>query len=147
MDRLFNEIRAMIIEGLPTAAKLTDAGLATLEKLSQEVIGVYFERLQSPVLRAALAVLWLSLHKENFPFPCWLTTFGVLLARQASRDGHSSCPVVQEFHKPPTTRSLEFDILNWTISRRIFSPRHTEHAGWLFANLLGGPVLLSACRR
>ena len=46
---------------------LTDASLATLKKLSQEVIGVFFEWLQSPVLRAALAVLWLSLHKENFP--------------------------------------------------------------------------------
>ncbi len=57
----------MITEGLPAVLELTDA-LATLEKLSQEVIGVFYERLQSPVLRAApLAVLWLSLHKENFP--------------------------------------------------------------------------------
>ena len=61
------EIRSMITEGLPTDVELTDASLATLKKLSQEVIGVFFERLQSPVLRAALAVLWLSLHKENFP--------------------------------------------------------------------------------
>ena len=62
-----NEIRAMILEGLPTAMKLTDASLATLEKLSQEVIGVYFEWLQSPVSVPPWLCFGFLCTKKTFP--------------------------------------------------------------------------------
>ncbi len=62
-----NDIRMLLAEGLSSDPMLTDASLATLKMLSQEVVGVFFERFHAPVLRAALAVLWLSLHREKFP--------------------------------------------------------------------------------
>ena len=70
------DIRMLLAEGLSSDPKLTDASLSTWKMLRQEVVGVFFERFHAPVLRAALAVPWLSLHREKFL--SWLTTCAVV---------------------------------------------------------------------
>ncbi len=83
-----DDIWMLLAEGLSSDPKLTGASLSTLKMLSQEVVGVFFERFHAPVLRAALAVLWLSLHREKFPLLAdWLITCAVLQVLLGSSGG------------------------------------------------------------
>ena len=104
-----NDIRMLIAEGLSSDPMLTDASLATLKMLSQEVVGVFFERFHAPVLRAALAVLWLSLHREKFP----------LLADNLSSAAGTAGKLRWALFLPSSARVSQVDILNWTPSKRI----------------------------
>ena len=41
--------------------------MSTLVSLSQEVVGAYRDKYQAPMYRAALTILWLSLHPSDAP--------------------------------------------------------------------------------
>ena len=56
----------MLCEGLASDPALSEGSLSTLLLMCQEVGGTYHDRLRAPVFCAAVAVLWLALHKEKF---------------------------------------------------------------------------------
>ena len=62
-------IRALLVELLGDACRLSPEGFATLQTICHEVGCDFQPRVCSPVFCTAVVVLWLALHRET-DFPC-----------------------------------------------------------------------------
>ena len=66
-DPVVKAIRALLVELLDDAFRLTPECVATLQTICREVGCDFQQRLWSPVFCTAVVVLWLALHRERFP--------------------------------------------------------------------------------
>ena len=66
-DPVVKAIRALLVELLDDACRLTPECVATLQTICREVGCDFQQRLCSPVFCTAVVVLWLALHRERFP--------------------------------------------------------------------------------
>ena len=66
-DPVVKALRALLLELLGDATRITAEGMATLQMICREVGCEFQQRLCSSVFCTAVVVLWLALHQDRFP--------------------------------------------------------------------------------